>query len=97
MSGSTINSYIVSVKIHDENLTDCNELTNHFTLGGFLLTMKDEQGQVRDLGSHTFGLLSPLSIDEVKNIAQGLCASALNKQTEISVVTWDEWQKSTEA
>jgi len=94
MSGSDIKRYIISVSIADENLTDCNELTNHLTLGGFLLTMKDDEGKVRDLGSHTFGLLSPLSADEVTNLVQGLCNSALDKEVKLDVTTWDEWQKA---
>jgi len=94
MSGSDIHRYIISVSIADENLTDCNELTNHLTLGGFVLSMKDDEGKIRALGSHTFGLLSPLSVEEVTNLVQGLCNAALDKEVTFKISTWDEWLKA---
>lgn len=49
MSSDGITRYVVTVKFHDETLTDINELNNHFTLAGFLITMADDDGKVHDL------------------------------------------------
>lgn len=93
MSSGDIARYVVTVTIPGESLTDLNELTNHFTLSGFLLTLTDEEGNVHDLGTNTYALISALSADEVKALASGLAESATGKPAEVTVTTWDEWQK----
>lgn len=93
MSSGDITRYVVTIKIHEDSLTELNELTNHFSRGGFLLTLTDDEGNVHDLGINTFGLISTLSADEVKTLASGLVDSATGKQAEIVVNTWEEWQK----
>lgn len=93
MSSGDITRYVVTIKIHEDSLTELNELTNHFSRGGFLLTLTDDEGNVHDLGINTFGLISTLSADEVKALASGLVDSATGKEAEIVVNTWEEWQK----
>ncbi|WP_449544449.1 type V toxin-antitoxin system endoribonuclease antitoxin GhoS [Lelliottia amnigena] len=94
MSSGDITRYVVIVKIHDDSLTELNEITNHLSRSGFLLTMTDEDGNIHDLGINTFGLISALSADEVKTLASGLVQSATGKEAAIQVNTWEEWQKS---
>ena len=93
MSSGDITRYVATVKIHEDSLTELNEITNHLTRGGFLLTLTDDEGNVHDLGTNTFGLISALSADEVKALAGGLVESATGKQAEIEVTQWEEWQK----
>ena len=93
MSSGDITRYVVTIKIHEDSLTELNELTNHFSRGGFLLTLTDDEGNVHDLGINTFGLISTLSADEVKALASGLVESATGKEANITVNTWEEWQK----
>nr|WP_318381920.1 type V toxin-antitoxin system endoribonuclease antitoxin GhoS [uncultured Enterobacter sp.] len=93
MSSGDITRYVVTVTFHEDSLTEINELNNHFTRAGFLLTLTDDEGKVHELGTNTFGLVSALSEDEVKQQAQGLAESALGKAPDISVSTWDVWLK----
>lgn len=92
MASGDITRYIVTVKFHEDSLTEINELNNHFTRAGFLLTLTDEDGNVHELGTNMFGVISAQSPDEVKALATGLAESALNKTPDITIMTWDEWQ-----
>jgi hypothetical protein len=35
---------VVTVTFHEQALTEINELNNHFTRAGFVLTLNDEEG-----------------------------------------------------
>lgn len=96
MSSGDIVRYVITVKFHEEGLTDINELNNHLTRGGFLLTMSDDDGKVHELGTNTFGLVSSSGRDEVAELAKALGKVALGAEPEVTVVTWEEWQKSQE-
>ncbi|MEW7311282.1 type V toxin-antitoxin system endoribonuclease antitoxin GhoS [Buttiauxella gaviniae] len=91
MSSGDIERYVVTLKFHEHNLTDLNELNNHLTRGGFLLTLSDDDGKVHELGINTYGLISPLSQTEVEELARGLGKLALGVEPEVLVTTWDEW------
>lgn len=53
-----ITAWVVSVTFHEQALTEINEVSNHFTRAGFVLTLNDEEGTPHELGTNTFGLLS---------------------------------------
>ena len=55
-----ITAWVVSVTFHEQALTEINEVSNHFTRAGFVLTLNDEEGSPHELGTNTFGLLSGL-------------------------------------
>lgn len=93
MSNDGITRYVVTVKFHDETLTDINELNNHFTRAGFLITMADDDGKVHDLGTNTFGLISALSEQEVHELANGLAESAVGRKTDVTVSSWETWRQ----
>ncbi|MCS5448278.1 type V toxin-antitoxin system endoribonuclease antitoxin GhoS [Enterobacter huaxiensis] len=93
MSSGDITRYVVNVNIHEASLTELNELNNAFTRANFLFTMTDEEGNLHDLGSLSFGLISPLSEEEVNALASSLAESVTDKTTEINVTTWENWQK----
>jgi len=92
MSSGDITRYVVTVKFHEDSLSEINELNNHFTRAGFLLTLTDDDGKVHELGTNTFGLISAMSEEEVKAHAASLAESALDKQPEIIVSHWEAWQ-----
>lgn len=94
MGSDSITRYVVTVKFHEQTLTQINELNNHFTRAGFLLTMTDDDGNVHDLGTNTFGLLSALSEQEVKDLAASLAESAVGEETDVDVYSWDDWRKT---
>lgn len=93
MSSGDITRYVVTVKVHEDSLTELNEINNHLTRSGFLLTLTDDEGNLHELGPNTFGLVSPLSADEVEALAKGLVASATGKEATVEIATWDEWHK----
>lgn len=93
MSSGDITRYVVTVDFHEQNLTEINELNNQFTRAGFLLTLTDDEGKVHDLGTNTFGLISPLSEQEVQELASGLADSAVSETPSIQVSTWENWHK----
>ena len=93
MSSGDITRYVVTVKVHEDSLTELNEINNHLTRSGFLLTLTDDEGNLHELGPNTFGLVSPLSPDEVEALAKGLVASATDKEAAVEIATWDEWHK----
>ncbi|EMN3919732.1 type V toxin-antitoxin system endoribonuclease antitoxin GhoS [Citrobacter farmeri] len=94
MASGDITRYVVTITFHEDSLTEINELNNHLTRAGFLLTLTDDDGNVHELGTNTFGLISAQSLDEVKALAAGLAESALDSAPEVSVVTWEEWEHS---
>lgn len=94
MASGDITRYVITVKFHEQSLAEINELNNTFTLAGYLLTLSDDDGKVHELGTNTFGLVSPLSEDDVKEQALALAESALDRQPDIDVTTWEKWLKA---
>ncbi len=70
-----ITAWVVSVTFHEQALTEINEVSNHFTRAGFVLTLNDEEGTPHELGTNTFGLLSGQTAEEVKALSAGLGGS----------------------
>ena len=66
-----ITAWVVSVTFHEQALTEINEVSNHFTRAGFVLTLNDEEGSPHELGTNTFGLLSGQTAEEVKALSAG--------------------------
>ncbi|WP_270304689.1 type V toxin-antitoxin system endoribonuclease antitoxin GhoS [Enterobacter cloacae] len=93
MSSGDITRYVVTVNIHEASLTELNELNNAFTRANFLPTLTDEEGNIHDLGTLAFGLISALSEEEVRALAESLAESVTDKPAEIDVDTWETWQK----
>lgn len=66
-----ITARVVNVTFHEQALTEINEVSNHFTRAGFVLTLNDEEGSPHELGTNTFGLLSGQTAEEVKALSAG--------------------------
>ena len=94
MASGDITRYVITVKFHEHSLTEINELNNTFTLAGYLLTLSDDEGKVHELGTNTFGLVSPLNEDDIKTQALALAESAIDQRPEIEVMTWENWLKT---
>lgn len=90
MSGD-ITRYVVTVSFHEQTLTEINELNNHLTRAGFTLTLTDDEGKVHDLGTNTFGLVSPQSADDIKTLTIGLAETAIGRQPDVTVTTFEHW------
>jgi len=94
MASGDITRYVITVKFHEHSLTEINELNNSFTLAGYLLTLSDDDGKVHELGTNTFGLVSPLSEEDIKEQALALAESAIDRRPDIDVTTWENWLKT---
>ncbi|WP_312416805.1 type V toxin-antitoxin system endoribonuclease antitoxin GhoS [Pseudescherichia sp.] len=94
MASGDITRYVITVKFHEHSLTEINELNNTFTLAGYLLTLSDDDGKVHELGTNTFGLVSPLSEEDIKEQALALAESAIDRRPDIEVTTWENWLKT---
>jgi Protein of unknown function (DUF2622). len=92
MSGD-ITRYVVTIKFQEETLTELNELNNHLTRAGFTLTLTDDEGKVHELGTNTFGLVSPQNSQEIKALVSGLADTAIGKSVDIDVITFEQWLK----
>nr|WP_144052241.1 type V toxin-antitoxin system endoribonuclease antitoxin GhoS [Pseudocitrobacter corydidari] len=92
MSGD-VARYVVTIKFQEETLTELNELNNHLTRAGFTLTLTDDEGKVHELGTNTFGLVSPQNSQEIKALVSGLADTAIGKSVDIDVITFEQWLK----
>lgn len=64
------------IMLHEDTLTEINELNNYLTRDGFLLTMTDDKGNIHELGTNTFGLISTQSEEEIRELVSELTQSA---------------------
>lgn len=94
MSSGELVRYVITVMFHEDSLTEINELNNALTRSGFLLTMTDDEGNVHELGTNTFGLITTQSADEVKALVAGLAQSATGKDAEITITEWEAWNNN---
>src|SRR5699024_11647910 len=96
MASGDLVRYVITVMLHEDTLTEINELNNYLTRDGFLLTMTDDEGNIHELGTNTFGLISTQSEEEIRELVSGLTQSATGKDPEITITTWEEWNRSEE-
>ena len=87
-------AWVITARFHEQTLTEINELSNHLTRAGFTLVLNDDEGAPHELGTNTFGLLSPQNAEEVKALSAGLAETALGRPIEITVTTFDQWLKA---
>lgn len=94
MASGDLVRYVITVMLHEDTLTEINELNNYLTRDGFLLTMTDDDGNIHELGTNTFGLISTQSEEEIRELVSGLTQSATGKDPEIAITTWEEWNSN---
>lgn len=72
MASGDITRYVITVTFHEDSLTEINELNNHLTRSGFLLTLTDDEGNVHELGTNTFGFVSAGALMKSKRLSPDL-------------------------
>lgn len=87
MASGDLVRYVITVMLHEDTLTEINELNNYLTRDGFLLTMMDDDGNIHELGTNTFGLISTQNEEEIRELVSGLTQSATGKDPEITITT----------
>ncbi|BDH46185.1 hypothetical protein TUM12370_22290 [Salmonella enterica subsp. enterica serovar Choleraesuis] len=91
MSQDVIERYVVTIRYTATGLRAPSVLIGELTQAGFSPTLTDDDGVVHELGPHNFGLITPLSAEEVKEMTRGLANSALNEDPEIEVANFNDW------
>ncbi|HHW3556600.1 type V toxin-antitoxin system endoribonuclease antitoxin GhoS [Escherichia coli] len=81
MASGDLVRYVITVMLHEDTLTEINELNNYLTRDGFLLTMTDDDGNIHELGTNTFGLISTQSEEEIRELVSGLTDAPRDKCT----------------
>ncbi len=72
MASGDLVRYVITVMLHEDTLTEINELNNYLTRDGFLLTMTDDDGNIHELGTNTFGLISTQNEEDIRELVSGL-------------------------
>ena len=67
MASGDLVRYVITVMLHEDTLTEINELNNYLT-PALLLTMTDDEGNIHELGTNTFGLISTQSEEEIREL-----------------------------
>ncbi|MFP1454431.1 type V toxin-antitoxin system endoribonuclease antitoxin GhoS [Escherichia coli] len=93
MASGDLVRYVITVMLHEQTLTEINELNNYLTRDGFLLTMTDDEGNIHELGTNTFGLISTQSEEEIRELVSGL-PKVQPARSEITITTWEEWNSN---
>ena len=60
----------------------------------FRVVWQDDEGNIHELGTNTFGLISTQSEEEIRELVSGLTQSATGKDPEITITTWEEWNSN---
>ena len=91
MSASDITQYVVTFRFQEEGLTAILELNSALTNGGFTTSISDKEGHPHELGTNSFGIISALDKDKIREQAEGLGEMALGEKPEVEVQSWEEF------
>nr|WP_024967908.1 type V toxin-antitoxin system endoribonuclease antitoxin GhoS [Pantoea sp. IMH] len=95
MSSSEVMQYVVTFRYQEEGLTDILELNSAMINGGFTTSLSDKEGHPRELGTNSFGTVSALDKEEIRQQAEGLAEMVLGQKPEVEVETWEAYQQET--
>ncbi|QSI86689.1 type V toxin-antitoxin system endoribonuclease antitoxin GhoS [Erwinia amylovora] len=88
MSNDEIKQYVVSFRYQEKGLSDLLQLGSILASAGFTTTLNDARGQPHELGSNSFGFVSTLPEDKVRQLARGLGEKGLGILPEVDVEIW---------
>lgn len=94
MASSDIAQYVVTFHFKDEGLADVLELNSALTNGGFTTSLHDKEGHPHELGTNTFGIVSALSEEEIREQAVSLGEIVLGEKPEVNVQGWEAFQQA---
>ena len=61
------------------------------TAAGFTTTMTDDDGHPHELGTNSYGIVSTLEAEELRQQVTAAGESALGQEPEVSVTTFEEY------
>jgi len=81
------NRYIVTFHYQESGLGDIQALNSAMIAAGFSTTLNDDQGHPHELGTNSFGLVSALSQEDLRQQAAAAGESVLHQKPEVVVTT----------
>ncbi|MFS2223689.1 type V toxin-antitoxin system endoribonuclease antitoxin GhoS [Pantoea sp. B65] len=93
MSSTSLTRYVVTFHYQEKGLTDLNKLTSTITEAGFSATLNDDEGKPHELGTNSYGIISALEEEEIKQMAAGFAEIALGARPEVEVQSWEAWHQ----
>lgn len=93
MSAASVTRYIVTFRYHEQGLSDILELNSAMANGGFSTTLTDEEGKSHELGTNSYGFVSALTEDEIKQQAESLGEMVLAEKPEVEISTLENFLK----
>ncbi|WP_312240458.1 type V toxin-antitoxin system endoribonuclease antitoxin GhoS [Pantoea sp.] len=93
MSAASVKRYIVTFRYHEQGLSDILELNSAMANGGFSTTLTDEEGKSHELGTNSYGFVSALTEDEIKQQAESLGEMVLAEKPEVEISTLEDFLK----
>lgn len=96
MNNHGIGQYVVTFHYNEKGLSDLLELSSALVSGGFSTTLKDEEGQPHELGTNSFGIITTLSEEEIRQQAVGIGELILGVAPDIDVQPWDTYRKKSD-
>ncbi|MBD8161809.1 type V toxin-antitoxin system endoribonuclease antitoxin GhoS [Erwinia persicina] len=94
MSNHGIGQYVVTFHYNEKGLSDLLELSSALVNGGFSTTLKDDNGQPHELGTNSFGMITTLSEEEIRQQAAGIGELILGEAPEVEVQSWESFRKN---
>ncbi|WP_428945994.1 type V toxin-antitoxin system endoribonuclease antitoxin GhoS [Pantoea sp. FN060301] len=97
MGTSDVVQYVVTFRYQEEGLTDILELNSALVNGGFTTALSDKEGHPHELGTNSFGMVSALDEESVRQQAEGLAEMALGQKPEVDIQTWEAFQQESKS
>ncbi|RRZ90368.1 type V toxin-antitoxin system endoribonuclease antitoxin GhoS [Erwinia sp. 198] len=93
MVSSDIEQYVVTFRFKDEGLSDVLELNSALANGGFTTSLHDKEGHPHELGTNSFGIVSALNAEQIREQAINLGEIVLGEKPEVEVQRWEAFQQ----
>ncbi|WP_455819580.1 type V toxin-antitoxin system endoribonuclease antitoxin GhoS [Pseudomonas cerasi] len=95
MSHQGIHQYVVTFNYNEKGLSDVLELSSALINSGFTTTLNDEQGHPHELGTNSFGIITALSEEEIRQQATGIGERVLDETPQLEIQDWEAFRSNT--
>lgn len=95
MSHQGIHQYVVTFNYNEKGLSDVLELSSALINSGFTTTLNDEQGHPHELGTNSFGIITALSEEEIRQQATGIGERVLDETPQLEIQHWEAFRSNT--
>jgi len=89
MSNASLTRYIVTFHYPESGLSDILELTSAMTAAGFTTTLNDDDGHPHELGTNSFGTVSTLTADDLRQQMIAAGEIALGQKPEVTITPFE--------